>query len=75
MIARSLHTAARHGLAGPGWDVTTGSPAPAEKRGCRAIESRGGGALRAASETPAVFAARLAAVTRGTDDERLEAAQ
>ncbi|MGW5718630.1 carboxylate-amine ligase [Amycolatopsis sp. NPDC003865] len=103
VIARSLRTAARHGLAGPGLDVTTGSTAPAEKlvadllahvrpalvsagdleevrRGCCAIQSRAGGAgrqraLRAASATPAAFAARLAAVTRGTDDESLEAAR
>ncbi|WP_439381081.1 carboxylate-amine ligase [Amycolatopsis lexingtonensis] len=103
VVTRSLRTAARHGPAGPGLDVTTGSPAPAEKlvadllahvrpallaagdldevrRGCRALGFRGGGAdrqraLRAASKTPAAFAARLAAVTRGTDDESLEAAR
>ncbi|MEU7788940.1 glutamate--cysteine ligase [Amycolatopsis sp. NPDC049159] len=104
VVLRSLRTAARYGLAGPGLDVTTGSPAPAEKlvedllayvrpalraagdldevrRGCRELETLGGGAgrqrvLRAAAATPARFAARLAAATRGTDDgQNVEAAQ
>lgn len=88
-IEQALRAAARHGLDRPGGARLLAYVRPALEdagdfaevhRGWCALTSRGGGAarqraLRAASATPAEFAARLAAATRGTDDESLEAAQ
>ena len=88
-LAGTLRAAARHGVdrAGAARLLAHVRPALAEAgdfevvhRGWAALADRGGGAvrqraLRAESATPAEFAARLATVTRGTEDESLEAAR
>ncbi|MET8997566.1 YbdK family carboxylate-amine ligase [Amycolatopsis sp. NPDC004169] len=88
-LARSLRAAARHGLDRAAATRLLAHVRPALEevgdlevvhRGWAALADRGGGAvrqraLRAVSATPAEFAARLAAATRGTEDESLEAAQ
>lgn len=88
-MAQSLRAAARHGLdrAGARRLLAYVRPALAAAgdlevvhRGWCALADRGGGAarqraLRAESASPAEFAARLAAVTRGTGDGSREAAR
>ncbi|MDX3189705.1 YbdK family carboxylate-amine ligase [Streptomyces sp. MN03-5084-2B] len=88
-LAHALRAAARHGLDRAGAVRLLAHVRPALEeagdlqvvhRGWCALAGRGGGAvrqraLRAVSATPAEFAARLAAVTRGTEDESLEAAR
>ncbi|MEU0535516.1 carboxylate-amine ligase [Amycolatopsis tolypomycina] len=88
-LARALRAAARHGLdrTAAARLLAHARPALAESgdlevvhRGWAGLADRGGGAvrqraLRAVSATPAEFAARLATVTRGTEDESMEAAR
>ena len=88
-LAQSLRAAARHGLDRAGAARLLAYVRPALEatgdlevvhRGWGPLADGGGGAarqraLRAVSATPAEFAARLAMVTRGTEDESLEAAR